>query len=244
MKILGIILSVLFSSMIGFSQENWNQANNYYDDQEYEQAINLYESLISEGYQSFDLYYNVGNSYYKLDMFAEAVLFYEKSLLLEPGNEDAQHNLEKVNQKIKDKSELSTKYDSAYLRKELSNYIHPYAFQVLSILILVFFIVFLVFRKLNKKNTRPVWLIIALIISASIFLFSKWQENQLLQYSEGIIFSPRVNVKSSPNIEGTGIFILHEGTKIRILNEENSWSRVYLDSEKIGWIESSKIRKI
>ena len=89
MKILGIILSVLFSSMIGFSQENWNQANNYYDDQEYEQAINLYESLISEGYQSFDLYYNVGNSYYKLDMFAEAVLFYEKSLLLEPGNEDA-----------------------------------------------------------------------------------------------------------------------------------------------------------
>lgn len=239
-----VFFAFLFVSIQAQSQDTWTQANKSYEEQEYQKAIELYETMVEEDMHSYELYYNLGGAYFKLNRFAESILNYEKALLLKSGDDDTKHNLSKAKSKIKDKAELVTKFDSPYLMKGMSEYLSPFAFQLISLISLISFIIFAMLRKLKNKVVRPVWLIITILFSFSFFAFSKWQEKESKQYLEAIVFSPRVNVKSSPTTSGTGIFVLHEGVKVRVLDEREEWLRIYLDSEKIGWLKSSDVEKI
>ncbi|MDC3220218.1 tetratricopeptide repeat protein [Flavobacteriales bacterium] len=226
------------------AQSEWEIANKAYTESEYELAIKSYESILEKGEGSFEVYYNSANAYYRLNRYADAVLNYEKALLFDPGNEDAVFNLELANSFIKDKVELNNKFDTIRIMNHLSKFISPYSIQLFSIGLIVFLLVLIVWMKYKSRKLRLLWLVLCIVFSFSLFSLSKWIDRESSKYTEGVVFSPRVSVKSSPIKSGTKLFILHEGTKVRVLNEENNWLRIYLDEDKMGWIESSSIEKI
>lgn len=240
---LRLIILLLLSISIQ-AQSLWEEANNHYDQKEYEIAISKYEDLYNQQLVSFDLFFNMGNTYFRLNRFAEATLSYEKALLIKPNDSDAIYNLFQLNKQKKDKIELVPNYDLEMLMKTISTYVSPSILTFFSYLIILLFLAFLLLKGLKKEKVRFIWLLLVLLSAIGVYGFANWLKSEASNYQEAIIFSSRVNIKSSPANAGTSLFTLHEGTKVRVLDSKNDWLRIYLDSEKIGWIQTNEVELI
>ena len=242
-KLIGFV-AILFMLFSAQAQTEWETANKAYADSEYELAIRSYENMLENGQSSFELYYNLANAYYRLNRYADAVLNYEKALLFEPGNSDVEFNLNLANSFIKDKVDLNDKFDTVRIMNDLSKFVSPYSIQLFSIGLMVLLIALMLWMKFKSRKLRLLWLMLCMVFSFSLFSLSKWIDKESSKYLEGIVFAPRVNVKSSPLKSGAKLFVLHEGTKVRVLNEEKGWLRIYLDDDKMGWIPANSLEKI
>ena len=246
--ILFFFLSPVSCLMTPASAVTKAEADSAYVRGQYQQAISDYESLLKQG-ASAELYYNLGNAYYRTENIPQAVLNYERALLLSPGDRDIRFNLQIARSKTFDKivpeSEMFfvTWYRAMVNMMSVDGWARTALFAMGLTIILLLVYLFADRLWLRKAGFFGGVALLILFVMSNLFA---WQQKQdLINRKGAIIFAPSVTVKSTPAANGTDLFILHEGTKVVIIDGSmKDWKEIRLADGKEGWIESKKIRII
>jgi tetratricopeptide (TPR) repeat protein len=215
---------------------------------DFQQAIQIYEELLSGG-EAAELYYNLGNAYYKADDIARAILNYERALLLEPGNADIRANLELARAKTIDKVEPTPEIFFVTWGKSLVNVMSSNQWAYVSIaaflLLICAVVAFVMAKSVALKKTGFFGGVVMLIIVILANIFAMQQKSRLQNRSNAIVITPSVSVRSTPSESGTALFVLHEGHKVEIKDASmKSWKEIRLEDGKVGWVPDSSIEVI
>ena len=224
------------------------EADSAYVRGEYQQAINAYEALLKQG-ASAEIYYNLGNAYYRTENITKAVLNYERALLFSPGDRDIRFNLQLAQSKTIDKiipeSEMFfvTWYHALVNLMSVDGWARTAL--VLLALVIILSLAYLFSERiwLRKLGFFAGLFLLVLFVLSNIFA---WQQKQNLVHRKGaIVMQPSVTVKSTPAKNGTDLFILHEGTKVTITDATmKGWREIRLADGKEGWMESNQLETI
>lgn len=226
----------------------FNEANNLYLKQNYYEAIEKYEQIIADNIISFEVYYNLGNAYYKTNNYTKAILNYERAKKIKPDDADVNLNLAIVNQKTIDKIEPTPKvfYDQWW-----DNYLASSTSDSSAVIMLVFLwlCIATIATMILIKNIplKKLCFIISIILACcTLFFFVTTQTRQRINDSsvEALIISQSAYIKSAPDDKGTNLFQLHEGTKINIIDELGYWKKIRIPNGNIGWIKSKDLQTI
>lgn len=237
----GLMAQAPADSLISSGNSEYNQGN-------YDQAIADYEQVIDGGMSSAELYYNLGNAYFKSDDIPAAILYYEKAKKLKPNDEDINFNLRLANSRIIDKIEPLPEFFLKQWFRQLRNLQTPDKWARLGVtLFMAFLALALVFLLSNRIIIRKIsfWTgILVLIVSLSGFALGFQGYHFYKNRQEGIIFTPTVTVKSSPNDNSVDLFVIHEGTKVSVTDQLEDWSEIRIANGSVGWIKDSTYRTI
>lgn len=224
------------------------QADALYHSGDYEAAIVQYENVLAEGYASADLYYNLGNAYYRTDQTAQAILNYKRALRLAPGMRDARENLELADARTVDRIAVMPKFFVVRWVDALCTYVMPSAWRVIWIVILtllgVSVVVFCLGRARSIRKTglvAGVLLLLLLLLTTWLLLRSTSQYNA---HREAVVMPQAVTVKSSPEAGSVDKLILHEGTVVTICDSLSDWYKITLSDGTAGWCLRSDIERI
>lgn len=226
-------------------------ANDAYGKGEYETAIQNYKSILDQGYESYKVYYNLGNAYYKLGEVGPSILYYEKALKLEPDNADAQFNLKLANLKVTDRIDplreafvvqwikrlLTSRSANGWTRLAITFIWVAFAFGVLLIFV----------GNIIVKRVSLLAAVASLILAFAFVLASLWQINYQKKSTDGIIMVTNTYVKSAPSETSVDLFILREGVKVRLLDKSDKWQQVKIvdqEGDKVGWIPVGDVTPI
>ncbi|MDX9845852.1 MAG: tetratricopeptide repeat protein [Tenuifilaceae bacterium] len=224
------------------------KANECYIEGNFNKAAELYQTLVDSGYHNAELYYNLGNAYFKLNRIAYAILNYERAFRLKPNSEDIEYNLEYARNFTVDRIEtlpvffLTKWYRS--VRGMLSS--NGWAWASLFWLTITFAIALVFWFAISPYTKRISFLlgIITLTIFILSSVFSAQEKHRVSLRDEAIIFQPVVTVKSSPGQAGKELFILHSGTKVIITKAVGQWVEIRIADGNKGWIQSENIELI
>ncbi len=229
-------------------RKEWQEANGAYTAGDYLKASQLYSLMINEKWQSVDVYYNIANCYYKMDNLAKAILYYNRALLLDPSNEDIQHNLRIAETQTTNRIEKLPDFFVVRWIDSLNRIMSSNAWAGLSIfvfaLIFVSFIMFFFSRKVWLRKTFFSMSLVAVVVFIVSVLFATNQKNKITNSNTAIVMKNSVAVKSSPSDGGTDLFVLNEGAKINVRETLGEWSEVVIESGNTGWLNNSVIEYI
>ena len=230
-------------------QDLLRTGNQYYLEGAYEKAVLSYQSIIDSGYASAELYYNLGNAYYKSHDITMALVQYERARILKPNDPEIQHNLDIAREFVVDRIEVLPEF---FLRKAYVGFVKIFDADIwalisvltfgvaLGLFLAYFFMRTILFRKISF------WAgVLFIIIAASTFLFALQQNKLVTKHNQAIILTPSVTIKSSPDAEsGTDLFLLHEGTKVTISDELGDWREVVLSDGNSGWLKETDLIRL
>ena len=243
-----LLLTAFTLSVQAQDDVNFQNGNRAYIAKQYEKAIGDYTKVLNSGKENTVLYYNLGNSYFRILNFPKAIIFYEKALKLDPGNQDAKYNLTIANSKIVDKIEFVP--DIFYSRwwHAFLNVFNADTFALLTILLLSVSVFFWAVYLMNSKKSYRIagsWLAgLFLLFFLIFFIASGQKKKQIVSNSEAIVITPTLNVKSSPDQSSNDVFVIHEGTKVLLLDTIAEWQEIRIANGSIGWIPVTEIEKI
>ena len=249
MKKLFFLLSLIVNSIVAQSlEDNFYAANDFYKNEKFEKAIELYHQIASQGKISMELYYNLGNSYYKINKVGPAIYYYEKALKINPLNEDVKNNLIFAKRLALDNIEelpqnIFQKFNKQYLQKLSYNQWAIVAVVFLFLTFILFLLFYFVFSSFIKRVffgfsiLSFLFLIISFSITYNQFYFDK-------NNKEAIVFAEKISVKNAPTMNSEEVFILHEGTKVFVLDALDNWKKIKLADGKQGWINAKEIKEL
>ena len=216
--------------------------------QQYQQAIADYEALLKKGV-SADVYYNLGNAYYRTDNITRAVINYERALLLSPGDPDIRVNLQLARSKTIDKIIPESEMFFVTWYRSLVNIMSVDGWATMSLVSLAIAIIlalcYLFSGRVWMQKTGFFGALAMIVIFGLSNLFAWQQKDQLVNRTGAIVISPAAAVKSTPANGGTDLFIIHEGTKVEITDSSmKEWKEVRIADGKEGWIKTSMIEMI
>ncbi len=241
--IVSLVLCMTFCSNVFAVKKDslWIKANDAYSLGEYENALNIYKEIENRGVVSAKLWYNMGNACYKLQNDGMAILYYERALKLDPSNKDIKNNLEIARLKTLDKIESVPEFILTTWVKELRNIMSSDRWAWFGISMLVVTVLFmLLYRHAPRLGQRKLAFVFACIFATTAvvsFIFSANLKKKAEQTNTAVMLAPVSNVKSAPNSTGGNLFILHEGTKVEILERVGHWSKIELSDGRQGWTE-------
>ena len=214
----------------------------------YQQAIADYEALLKKGV-SADVYYNLGNAYYRTDNITRAVINYERALLLSPGDPDIRVNLQLARSKTIDKIIPESEMFFVTWYRSLVNIMSVDGWATMSLVSLAIAIIlalcYLFSGRVWMQKTGFFGAFAMIVIFGLSNLFAWQQKDQLVNRTGAIVISPAAAVKSTPANGGTDLFIIHEGTKVEITDSSmKEWKEVRIADGKEGWIKTSMIEMI
>ncbi|QQS37514.1 MAG: tetratricopeptide repeat protein [Ignavibacteriales bacterium] len=230
------------------AESSLKKANELYINKNYDSAISEYEKLVSEGFESVELFYNLGNAYYRSGRYGYAVLNYERALKLSPADEDVIHNIALVNSQLVDKVDTLPKFflfqwwESLLAVFSLSGWTTiAYILLILVLLAAIgyFFSITLVQQKISVVS--GIVSIILLLLSVSILIV---RLNREVNLKAGVVVEQAVTVKLAPDEKSNDGFIIHEGLKVKVEDRIDDWLKIRLEDGKIGWIPGDKVRVI
>lgn len=246
MKNLAYIL--LFFTQILFAQSAFQKGNDAYKKGNYQEAVQLYESILKEKKESAEVYFNLGNAYYKLHKVAPAIYNYEKALLLKPNDKDVKVNLEFAQRMvIDDIKEVPQAGFSRILYGWASTYHYDtWAWITVgcSFSILLFFIGYYFAGTTLLKRGFFVAMFVGLLFAVISVLSAVFIKSEGGKKHPAIVFSEVASVKSEPVDNAPDTFILHEGTKVYVIETLDNWNKIHLADDSEGWIESSNIKEL
>jgi hypothetical protein len=243
-----ITMLVLLSAITvaaGTGNATIDSANAAYAGSDYEKAAKLYEEVLASGLEAPEVYYNLGNAYYKLNRVGLSILNYERAKKLAPNDEDIKHNLALANQRITDKIEP---VPQLFIEEWKSGFVNLFSATGWAMTCIVMFIFLLTMLGLyitgNTKGKRQLgfWAGLAfLVFSTSSFFIARKQHNLMIEAQDAIVTSSSVTVKGSPSEKGTKLFVIHEGTKVEIEEIDGTWVEVKIANGNVGWVQASSI---
>ncbi len=243
-----LLYILLLTSHVFFAQKGFENGNSLYQKGKYQEAISAYESELSAKKQSAELYFNLGNCYYKLNKVAPSIYNYEKALLQNPDDAEIQNNL-KFAQKLQiDDIKEVPKVGFNKVIQDFTNSFHYNTWGGITVgLSIVFFLFFIgyyfsqitISKRLFFLGMFGVMLLLLISVSSAIF-----EKNQFNNDQPAIVFSEVVSVKSEPKVGAADSFLLHEGTKVYVMETLDNWNKIQLTDGNEGWIEKSAIKRL
>ena len=232
----------------GQDQDNFDKATTLYQKGDYTQAAAVYSSILKSGKESSALYYNLGNTYYKLNNVPESIYYYEKALQLDPENTDAKNNLIFANQM---KIDAITPLPKTWVR-QLSDGIvglfSAHTWAVLSIIgVFAFVLSFLLYYFVERtalKRTFFSLMLVFLFFAIGSYTLAHFCHKQVSQTQYAILFDKTVRVFSDANAYSSEVMQLHEGTKVEIIEDAKEWVKIRLVNGKTGWTKVGSLRKL
>lgn len=223
-------------------------ADSAYIRNDFTTAIQIYEMILRTG-ESADIYYNLGNSYYKIGDIAKAILNYERALILKPANKDIRSNLEIARAKTVDKvTDVPELFFITWL-KSITNSMGIQSWAIIAISFFLLFIVSIYFfffsTKIVARKTFFILALFFLVFCVIANISAAFQRMVRLNRMNAIIISPSVTIRSTPNDNGTSLFILHEGRKVFIKDDSmKDWKEIQLEDGNVGWVKKNDLEVI
>ncbi len=245
-KLLYILVFALSAISLAQNNELFDQANALYNEGKFSDAINKYEAIIKNGQHSAELYYNLGNAHYKLNNIAPSIYYYEKALQLKPNDKEILNNIAYAKNMTIDDIEAVPKLGLSRFLNKAINTLSFDNWATLSIIFVVGFVLLFVTYfftfSTSKKRLAFVSGLGSLLIGLICLSFAFKKQNLDKNNNPAIVFAKETEVKSEPNLGSTEAFVLHEGTKVQVLDTINNWKKIKLADGKTGWIISGDIK--
>lgn len=230
--------------------ESFQQANNFYQKGDYRNAAALYQQLADQGYISGNLYYNLGNAYFKMRQKGLAVLYYQKAKRLIPGDADLKANLSYVQDKIGQSGRGTWDYELNHFLSYLATIDQLTVISSILFFILCGIIIFVVLfpQKIRNSDDRwhPIWLYgllsisILFLISLSITVDTAHELSKI----QAVTITQKAEVRFEPNSTATLYYELKEGALVNILEEKAGWALIKRPDGKRGWVEQTNLTRI
>jgi len=244
-----VFLMIISFTMFGQSvEESMQQAGEHYRKGQFDEAIEIYDRLLNEGYEGTSLYFNLANSYYRIGKLGDAILNYERALKLSPSDEDVKHNLAFANLSTIDRIQpLPTFFLFQWWESILASltvngwtYLAFIMFILLIISIVIYFFAKTIFQqKLILFSGLGILGFFLVVLSLLIVKINR-EENVI----NGVVIEQSVTVKTSPDEKSTDAFVIHEGLKVNLEDKLDNWVKIKLADGKVGWIENGAVEKI
>jgi hypothetical protein len=246
----GMILLVL-SAAAAYAQspeQQFQAANVLFQQGKIAEARDGYEAILKTGFVSGELYFNLGNAWYRTGNLARAILCYERAKKYIPGDEDLQHNLQLMNLMITDRIEPTPRLFVWDYWDGLTGAFSLRGITWLAYTLLVITVAAIAGLILgNRYAVRKVFLVTSIVAGVllvfSLVIFTA-KRAEVTRTDEGVLMAQVVSVKNSPDAKGTDAFVLHSGVKVRIVDEVSGWLKVRIADGKVGWVESSSLERI
>ncbi|MDT0294503.1 tetratricopeptide repeat protein [Mesonia ostreae] len=226
----------------------FEKATQDYANGNYEAAISKYEQILDGEQESVALYYNLGNAHYKLDHIAPSIFYYEKALQLSPQNEDVQNNLAFAQQMTIDAIEEAAPMGFNKLKSNTIGKLSSETWAKIAVVGVFIFVVFFIWYYFSVGTATKRLLfsvaVIGVILFISSFSFAFIQQQDALQERYGIIFSEEASVKAEPNPKASEAFLLHEGTKIKLLDGFNGFYKLEIGDGRQGWLKQEFVKAL
>jgi tetratricopeptide (TPR) repeat protein len=243
-----ILYLFLLTTQFFFAQSSFEKGNDLYQKGKYEQAISAYQSVLASKNHSSELYFNLGNCYYKLNKVAPAIYNYEKALVLNPDDAEITNNL-KFAQKLQiDEIKVIPQVGFSKMAHDFTSIFHYNTWAWISVGFSILFLLCfsgyyfsrLTFSKRIFFIGMFVFLFLLLISVSSAISEKEHYENE----KPAIVFAEMVLVKSEPQNGSNTVFTLHEGTKVFVLETLENWKKIQLTDGTEGWIEKTAIKEV
>ena len=228
------------------------QAAALYNEADFRKAIELLEKekneQLAKGLESAELYYNLGNAYFRVNDLAHARLNYERALLLDPGDRDTKHNIDYLSTKLEDKILVADTFFLSIWFNAVQNLFSSNAWAKIAVvcfLLLIASLVAFFFSKLiivKKTAFYAGVVLIVIVIFANIFTFR--QKEKIENRSTAVVMAGSAPMVSSPDINSKELTVLHAGTKVRVTKEDRNWLEIEIDNGTIGWMQKDKLEII
>lgn len=240
-----MILMLMPLSVNAITKQN---ADDEYAKGNYQQAIKDYQEILKTGVSS-EIYYNLGNAYYRTDNITQALLAYERALQLSPGDNDIRFNLQYARSKTIDKITPETEmffvtwYNSLVNFTSVDRWANTAIVSIVMALLLI--LVFLFAPQMWARKSGFYGSAVFLLLFAFANLFAFQQKHELETKQGAIVIAPTVNVKKTPAASGTDVLVIHEGTRVDITDRGmKQWRGIKLADGREGWLKTSQIEEI
>jgi len=243
-----IVYLILLITQIFFAQTGFEKGNALYQKGKYEQAVTAYESVLKANEHSAELYFNLGNCYYKMNKVAPAIYNYEKALLLNPDDSEIANNL-KFAQKLQiDEIKEIPEVGFSKMIHDFTSVFHYNTWGWISVVLAALFLLLFIGYYFSQITLHKrvffigmIVLILLQLISVSAAISVK---NAYDNEKPAIVFADIIEVKSEPQNASATAFMLHEGTKVFVLETMSNWKKIQLTDGTEGWIDKSAIKEV
>ena len=229
-------------------QALWDEANTAYLNGDYRAAIEVYEQIVDRGYSSAKLCYNLANAYFKEGSIGPSILYYNRALRLQPGDEDVRYNLAVAEAQTRDRIEEIPEFFVATWLRALRHTMGCTAWSVVSLVLLVvllgLLLLYLLAQRIGLRKVGFYGTLAAFVLLVCTMWFAALERREILRSDEAIVMVTASAVKSSPDHAATDLFVLHEGTKVTVTAELDEWRERTVADGKNARIESRKIEAI
>ena len=229
-----------------------NEADEAYRSNDFTTSIQLYEAQINElklaNQESPQLYYNLGNAYFRDNQIAKAIVNYERALLLEPSDSDIKHNLRFARTRLEDKIDSA---DSFFINQWIRSIQNLNSANTWATFGVVFFIMLIIAIGLYMISVQLILrkvsfysgiVLLSFVIISNVFAFK--QKSKIVNRSTGIVMTASVSIYTSPDAHSQELFRLHEGSKVKIKREEGRWVEIMIANGSVGWLQKKNIETI
>lgn len=226
----------------------WESANEAYIAGEFARAEELYKQILADDKFSAKLYFNLANALFKQNKLGEAILYYNRAQRLAPSDDDIRHNLEMAEALTKDRIEQVPEFFLKSWLRSVRNTLSCRTWTAISLimfaLMLALGLLFVLAQRLTIRKAGFYGLLATLLLFVATTWFAAAERRAMLDREAAVVISSAAPVKSSPDRSATDLFVLHEGTTLRVVSTLDEWSEVVIADGKKGWIESGKIERI
>ena len=230
------------------AEQQYDKASKLYKSGNYAEASMQYQNLVNDGKRSTALFFNLGNCYYKTGDYAKAILNYERAKKIAPADEDIEYNLKLANAKASDKIDP---IPQLFYEKWWSIFITTFsptewsAFAIITLWIAVgIFLIYLFAKTVEKKKKSFYASAIIFCLSLCLFIVARSANQLIYNYSFAIIMDSSAYAKSAPDEKGTNLFLLHNGTKVEVIEEQEGWKKIKIANGNTGWMANAALENI
>ena len=248
-----ILLTILLGVLTVFSslaqgEQLFEQGKQHYRDQEFAEALEKWNEILNAGQHSTALYFNMANAHYKLNQVGMSIYYYEKALQLDPTNADVRNNLSYAQNATVDAIEPLPRTLFQRWSDDLSGLFSLGGWAILTVifgfLTAVFFVLYYFGSRERSKRILFAGSLGSLGLTVFTLVIAFMVEAEALKENPAIVISERTDIQSEPSLGSEQSFILHEGTKVQILDQEGDWYRIQIADGKDGWLFKDTIKRL
>ena len=246
MKNIFYILLFFFGSLTAQNEKVFDQANALYNEGKFAEAIDRYEVILNTDKHSAALYFNIANAHYKLNHIAPSIYYYEKALALKPKDKDIINNLAFANNMRIDAIDNLPEVGLSRFIKKVTNSFSFNTWAKIAVGLVMLFVLFYMFYYFTyasgKKRFYFVSSVFSIVFACIALVITFYNYSVVKKQNPAVVFVQESQVKSEPNLRSDEAFVLHEGTKVQVLDTVNNWKKIKLSDGKTGWIPKSDIK--
>jgi len=237
---------MLFISLASFAKANvdlFEKGNAFFNNKNYEQALKTYLTIESKDKFSSDLYYNIGNTYFRLNDYPNSILYYERGIKLKPNDENLKTNLKVAKSRLKGDVYIVPDFFLLRWWKAISNILTPSSWTIASIIMLIIssVIFILYYFSVNKKIILFYSFILSILLLITTVFAGLSRQNTMQSKNIAIVFDSQTYGKDSPDVNSTDKIRIYKGQKVKIIDKSTNWIKIKTEDGKEAWIENKNI---